>query len=343
MGDRIVTKVLRNRIPNSTFIYDNFLNYFFANTKANKIYYNPRKKNNQRVLASITRNFSKFLLVGMDTLDGFYNLRESISKIELATAIANSGGSSWVINFSWNNSSIHENLLTALKNAQMAGVKFVARDSDSSARLSKQGIVADVCPDLAFLINEIQSKPRKRHFHKTKHAEKYAVLAPSFTFGRLSEQIELFVNISLKLRDLGITPILYASVTQFRKGDQIIIKRINAKLRTFNLQPMPIYRDEISLYYILQESVFVFSGRMHVAIVAFTNLVPVFIFEYQGKSKGLLKDLGMPPIFNSKPEIKDKEFKEFVNNNLVLRKNLNEMIPLFRDKVNQLLLKFVSY
>lgn len=342
MGDRIVTKVLLHHFPEATFLYDNLYNYLFTNNSANKLYFNPRKVGSNKKIKSLQNKFSKFILLGMDGLDGFYNLRESLIKIQMAAAIAHSGGTSWIINFSWNNASIHESLLSALHDAKVAGVKFFARDSESSARLSVHGINAEICPDLGFLITENGLITDESFSANKKQDRPYAILAPSYTFGQFNQQVETFSKIALLLLEMEMTPVLYASVSHLRKSDMKLAKHINRNLKKMNLPELRVLRDEYALVSILLQSNVVVTGRMHVAIVALANLVPAYIFEYQGKSTGLLKDLGLNASVSPTLDITNAEFNDFVHRNTSYRAILKSRIPSIKTKVNILLKQIIQ-
>ena len=337
MGDRIVTKVLFGRLSEATYLYDNYFNYLFGNKLAKKLYFNPHGKRVATKITSLTKGFSKYVLLGMDTVDGFYNKNEARIKIEIATAFAQSGGTSWIINFSWSNSHIDDSLLSALNHAREAGVKFVTRDSVSCGRLSALGINSKVCPDLGFLITEYDFAPKTENITSGQGRKDYAVLAPSHTFGKIPRQIKAFTELAISMRTQGLTPVMFASVTNIRKSDSLLAHRINHKLTQLDQHKMPLVRDETALMVILQQSKLVITGRMHVAIFALTNLVPSYILEYQGKAAGLLRDFGFESLSSLDPEISDDVLRGLIDNSNGYVEVLKREIPLFKHKASQLL------
>ena len=337
MGDRIVTKVLFERMPDATFLYDNYFNYLFGNRDAKKLFFNPNQNAVSKAILELTEEFSKFVLLGMDGLDGFYNLNESRTKIEIATAFAQSGKSSWIVNFSWNHLEIDKTLLVALHQARDVGVRFVTRDSQSCARLVSLGVPSTVCPDFGFLISQHKSITDPETFVIGRDGRDYAVLAPSHTFRMIPRQIDSFAKIAISLRIQGLIPVIFVSVTNIRKSDSLMAHRINMRLIKLNQPKMPILVDEETLDSFLQKSRLVITGRMHVAIFALSNLVPSYILEYQGKAKGLLSDLGLESLSSINPEISDEFLSDFLDNSNQYSEILRNRIPLFIRKSKHLL------
>ncbi len=337
MGDRIVTKVLYQRIPTATYLYDNLLNYLFANKSADKIYLNPHRVFQKRKMKSITKKFSKLILLGMDGMDGFYSLRESLFKIELAIRFAQAGQTSWIINFSWNSSDISQELMESLQRAQNAGVVFIARDTLSQNRLAINGISVNVRPDLGFLITELEAENYEFDVKKENKKRNWVILSPSYSFGKTNSQILNFSELCIKLRARGYFPILYISVTNLRKGDLKLAKKINRQLVNLNHQRMEIHRNEKYLNFALLNSAFAFSARMHVAIVALAHHVTPYIFEYQGKSTGLLKDLEIGPLPSPSLEITTKEIEVFLSCLSKNSENLTLRIPILKRDLIQFL------
>ena len=342
MGDRIVTKILNNQFPQATFIYDNYFNFVFGNRTAKKKYLNPRNRKSTKKFALFSGEFSKFILFGMDGVDGYYSLRESKFKIELASSIAQAGGASWIMNFSWNNSTIDSSLLSALNDAQVAGVKFVARDSKSCKRLDAHGIKARVCSDLGFLITENRKISNIDSRAGRVQKKDFAILAPSYTFGKHRRQIIGFAEMAISLRSQGITPVLFASVTNLRKSDVVLAKRINRQVVRLEGASMPIYRDEQSLTEILGQSCVVISGRMHVAIVALAHLIPPFVLEYQGKSSGMLSDVGLKTLVSENMDISNIDIQNFIKNSSEYSEILGSRIPIMKNEISNLLNEIIN-
>lgn len=336
MGDRIVTKVLLHYFPNATYLYDNHINYFLARGPHSKVFYNPRKRNSKSMEHKLLSQYETFILVGMDAVDGFYNLRESISKLRLASKAALNGGQSWIINFSWNSENVAPELLNILKTAHTSGVNFIPRDSISSQRLLRLGISTRMIHDLAFLAHEIL-KPKEKLPHKDPKERKYVILSPCFTIGHLELQLEGFITAIAYLRKHGIEPILFASVTNARKSDKQLAEKINKLLARNSEKRVKIFHQEKELLDILDETHFVITGRMHVAILSLASLVPTFVIEYQGKVSGLLEDLKLNGLFTQNPKITESDVNLLLNNGEAYRNVLSLNIPKFRKELADLL------
>jgi polysaccharide pyruvyl transferase WcaK-like protein len=336
MGDRVVTRVAQKYFPNATYLYDNYINYLFANPSAAKIFFSPHRKKATLKIAQLIRRYQKFILFGMDGIDGHYDLRESISKLRLASEFALKGRQSWVINFSWNSSNIVPELKIELYRAQQAGVNFVARDSISARRLTQLGITARIVNDLAFLALDV-IEPEKRFFEKETAIERFVVLSPSRSFGQLQSQVDQFARIIPFLRLKGLQPIIFTSVTNFRIGDKRIAKKINHILESKSEQRLAIISSENQLLQILTSTSFVITARMHSAIVALSSQIPVFILEYQGKVAGMMEDLNLTEHFRDIPVISENEINQIIRDETKIKKILEMKIPSFKNQAEKLM------
>lgn len=341
MGDRVVTKVAQKFFPEATFLFDNLLNYFFADQSLSKIFYNSRHNKSEVKMNKLVSKYKKFILFGMDAIDGYYDLRESISKLRLAREFAAKGRHSWVINFSWNTDQINPELQYEIYNAHESGVKFVARDSKSAQRLTYLGIKATTVNDLAFLSPEV-IVPKELNVGNKNKDQRYVVLSPSRSFGNIKSQINFFVEIVPYLRSHGLHPVIFTSVTNLRIGDKGLAKKINLLLERNFEDCLPIVSTESQLLQLLTTSCCIISARMHAAIVGLSNHIPVYVLEYQGKVAGMMEDLDLPEYFTTIPNIPKYELDRLILDQSNYKKILEKQIPFFQSRAENLMKKILD-
>lgn len=317
LGDRIVTERIIRDFPHATFIYDNFINYYFV--KQIKKIYLPRGSS-KRYPEDILKNFDKVIIIGMDAIDGFYDLKESRNKIALATLFATNNKLAFIINLSWNNNPKASELEYEVKKASDVGVRFFTRDSISENRLRNLGVNAKTIPDLAFsylqCIENAEELDSNRHF---------VILSPCHTVSQTKSQVKYFTEIAVRVNEMGFTPIIFLSVRHILKGDYWIAKKIQRNYKKIaKNKPLPLISKIDGMQIYLNNALLTFTARMHIGILSMSRGVPAHFFEYQGKTSGMQKDWGLENHVRSSFEIEINQIAKLLNNSEIARKQISE-------------------
>jgi len=306
-------------------------------------------------LIKIFSSFKNFFLLGTDMLDGNYADWYTLGLLKLTHQAAFSGLNVRVVGFSLNEIQDPKSI-TALNNLPK-NVKLYVRDPVSLKRaqsvLTKQKLV--LTADMAFRLNPVVENDSVKEymkrilsykenaftiigininpqlFLKTKDLENLIISftdAISKTFNYLNSNVA-FVLIPHDFRktnnDLLLLQNIYDKLSEKIKNQTILIKH-------------KVLASEIK--YIIAYTDFVLTARMHVAIAALGQKIPIACVVYQGKFEGLCKhfDIKNNTIEPSEAIIPDKLF-QLIKTLINSKETTKKLLEINFEKVQSLSLR----
>lgn len=263
---------------------------------------------------------AKLLVVlGADIMDGFYAPMDAVSRWWLADLTARWGGRSVVVGFSFNDRPSRW-LRTPLAKLS-ARVELRVRDAASLARLERFcGRRADLVADIAFLLEPATGSAevaRVLSWAREEAARGRVVLGfnvhPMLTAGGTRREVRHLIESSVHAlneirRRRPVSVLLLSHDDRPEKGDRVCLEPIAAALATSGsggvlLPARPMCAAELKAAAGATDCLM--TGRMHLAIAALGQGVPVGAFTYQGKFQGLFQHFGLPESLLVSPDEPD--------------------------------------
>ncbi|HCE3404579.1 TPA: polysaccharide pyruvyl transferase family protein [Vibrio parahaemolyticus] len=233
-------------------------------------------------------------LIGADVMDGFYSEYRSISRLGLLDVASSYVDDVRLLGFSFNEEP-RKSIVRYMKLLH-ENVKLQPRDPVSAKRLTDRTIKNRLVSDLAFsLCNDkeffINKTPASEWMDKNKyicvnlnaiHRQKYGE-----AFSDIVESLVKEINYKTNFHIVFVSH-------DFRKFDNLTdleyAKLIAEKIGLDEGKDYTLIDQDLTasnLKYLASKSEFTLTGRMHFAIGALGNSVPVIMFGYQGKQEGL--------------------------------------------------------
>jgi len=262
---------------------------------------NGRRRSRARDLATFQALISEamsFSVIGADLMDAGYQLRGPSLSWALATGAALAGIDTRVLGFSWGER-VPETIVAAARRASAAGVQLFARDPDSAARLTQDGVtgVTEVV-DIVFTLPGVDvDTPEWEHLHRAYEAgQEIGYLNIS---GLIAARIDLrddYVKVVNAMRDLGLRVVLVPHVDN-AGGSDIAAGREFAAYCARQGSPVDTIDRLLAprqVRAIAGLGKVVVTGRMHLGILAISAGTPAMVLSTQGKVSGLLGRIGHP-------------------------------------------------
>lgn len=293
------------------------------------------------------RKFDYFYCMGADVMDGYYSPLESCQRILYLDLAARSGVKAVALGFSFN-SSPDPRVIRLLRQLP-SSVRLNARDPISAERLkSVLNRSVEVVADLAFMLDPSQLNFGLRginDFLVHQHDRGRTVIginvhkllvhrqdpeAQSRLISAVATAMERLSN------DFPTAFVLIAHDFRGDDNDGALLKRIHDDLPT-QLQECTLLIDGVmtagEIKTLCAELDLVVTGRMHLAIAALGQGVPIAGISYQAKFEGLLMHFGMDetllltPDQAQDPMVLSNFIAAMVKRHLDLRLQVREHLP----------------
>lgn len=281
----------------------------------------------------------EIIFIGADTLDGSYNPYKNSMWISIANFLEVSGMSVSFISFSFSdtpNKEIVQKISDCRKN-----IKFCARDTFSKHRFENHCLKpANLVADLAFLMpSSTQNTVVIDFLSKIETQRKNYPLLIGLNVNYLGQKDQL--KEIVKSYSQAITSILNSSTIcgfvliphDFREGqsDLVVLNKIYKNLDKEVQSKVFILNSKYSAWdakKIVGMCDLVFTGRMHLAISAMSQCIPIYCFSYKDKFEGLMKHYNISNNLMNKNKVtnisKLKEFLDFGTSNYLEQRKLLE-------------------
>lgn len=233
---------------------------------------------------------SSYSVVGADIMDGAYSYRHSVRRISTATYAALAGVDSRILGFSWNESPDPRSAM-AIRDAAAAGVKLLTRDPASARRLrTLVGDRVQEAADVAVSARWVSQDAVARFCPGLKPP--YAVLNANGIIGGAFDQVPDYVAIVRWLVQRGLSIVLVPHDSRPGVSDVAECRRVYEAVQgpVWLVDKILSPRDVRGL---TRGADLVFSGRMHLSILALWSGVPSVTLARQGKVEGLAELFGL--------------------------------------------------
>lgn len=246
-----------------------------------------RRRRDLRMFASVTRRARSMSIIGADIMDGHYNVRASVNRSVLAEFAAGEGVDSRVLGFSWNGRP-KGSARRALARAGESGVRLLARDPHSLKRLEADRICGvEQVSDIVFGATTVapdQSGPRST-------ARPLVVVNASALVAR---KLDLTADYVALVRSLASVADVLLLPHVLRSGDDDLIacRRIHELVDDPRVTLIDRLLTPSQVRTLARRARAVFTGRMHLAIIAMSQGVPAVVLNTQGKVDGLAELVG---------------------------------------------------
>jgi polysaccharide pyruvyl transferase WcaK-like protein len=296
----MVEAVLRENIPGATLITEKTRFYFERNYPELEFTQIELRRlfgpGDLRSLASwyrvgrISVEAKSLALIGADTLDGNYSVLESVAKIRLVNLAAELLENAKAFGFSWAEKS-SPIALRELRRARLA--QLCVRDPRSLERLARQDFenLAEVS-DLTFCLEPSpllrSNSPAVLSLMSEIAGQPFVVINLSGLTPTTRGLFEPVRELAKHLIGKGYRVVLVPHVA--RKGDSDLdqLQALADELQDSNLS-LFVARLPAEVSSVIHEATLVLTSRMHLAITALRNSVPVMCFATQGKVEGLFR------------------------------------------------------
>lgn len=262
-------------------------------------------KSKKTVLYFISKIFfyDQFYCIGADVLDGFYSENRTLQRIRLVSLAAQTGAESSIVSFSFNPKPTPVSV-TALSNLP-ASVRLCSRDPVSCERLQHAlSRPVELSADLAFLLQPTPNSKISVEVSKwasTQRASDRIIIGINANSLMGSDQISFSSDKLVRVytdalsqafsEDSSLSFLMIPHDFRGKNSDKEILEHLldslpeKIKLYCFQV-PTPCTAADVKA--ICSEMDLVLTGRMHLAIAALGQKVPVACITYQGKFEGLL-------------------------------------------------------
>lgn len=258
---------------------------------------------------------SELLLIGADALDGHYAPQVSASLLMLADLAARGGLPSRVSGFSFNESP--DPALAEVFDGLSPALQLNVRDAVSLARLQAfSRAPVRLVADVAFLLQPEPGPAQAglRDWVDVQREQARCVLAVNLHPMLLhragqARQAALLDSVAAALRPLlreqALALVLVSHDQRSVDGDVRCLQGLAARLLPEFGDRLYLLDDRCSAAEVKAAMALVdavFTGRMHLAVAAMGQGVPVAVLAYQGKFEGLLQWFELPQALRVAPE-----------------------------------------
>ncbi|GLJ60717.1 hypothetical protein GCM10017576_08460 [Microbacterium barkeri] len=236
-------------------------------------------------LARVLNSATNLSIVGADIMDGAYNAKASTRRSLIAARAAAAGLDVRILGFSWNGQP-DAAAESELRAASEHGVRLLARDGSSSARLRAAGMsnVTDVA-DIVFTSSSLSDAP------VVPGGGPYAVINASGLVARSVDQTAAYVSVIERLHEQGIGTVLLPHVVR-AEGDPAQLALIHERLSPQARERSLLITEELEpaqVRALAAGAEFVVTGRMHLSVMSLRQGVPAVVVATQGKVEGLME------------------------------------------------------
>lgn len=252
--------------------------------------------------------YERFFVLGTDVMDGYYGPRDSLQRIAVAKMASQAGVPTRIISFSFNNRP-DAACVEALK-ALPADVRLFGRDPLTLQRLiNNLQRPVDLVADVAFLLEPAPDTAKVQsvyHWVETERHQGRVVIGINANHILLEQVKDLtpdrLVNAyaaamqEITQRYPNASYLLIPHDIRGRVSDVMLAESIHAAVSDevrnhCMIIPTPVKPSEIKA--MVAGLDFVLSGKMHLAIAALGQGVPVICVAYQDKFEGLFQHFEM--------------------------------------------------
>ncbi len=247
--------------------------------------------------------YSDFMVLGADVIDGLYSFTDAIRRLRYARLAANLGLRTRLLGFSFN-ASPHPAVVRELAQ-DMTGITFCLRDPISLERFgqlcdAETRLVADV----AFLVEPSGPSERTAAVKEFTDAQRQAGrrvvglnIHPLFDMTHGSGAVASLARSlgELVRRQTDCAFVLIPHDYRPKFDDRVALRKIQEAAAAPDrvlLVSEPLFASQIKEICGYLDGVF--TGRMHLAIAALGQGVPIAGIVYQGKFEGLLEHFELP-------------------------------------------------
>lgn len=300
------------------------------------------------ILKSAT-GYDYLFVLGADVLDGYYSDTGSNKRLMLADCASRLGMKTALLGFSYNESPAKLSL-RGLKQLPK-DVKICARDPVSYARLKKRMSTAPIqTADVAFLLDP--EKPHDPDFlawlEQTQASSSpiYGINAiftsKFFTDKSVQSQtnyLNFYQNLIKALLERHPNARFVFIPHDYRPdgiGEGPVLEHLYYSLPTSIQSQIYLLTKHYSaaeIKWLAGQLDFIVSSRMHLAIAAIGQGIPVFCFEYQGKFQGLFELIGMPELLSSMeaaladPQTLIESVLQHIDRGATIQERMQQKIP----------------
>ncbi|MEJ5946854.1 polysaccharide pyruvyl transferase family protein [Pseudokineococcus basanitobsidens] len=236
-------------------------------------------------------------VVGADLMDGGSGHRPALHLALLATAAARRGVPTRVLGFSWS-ADPHPACRRALVRTGRRGVRLMARDPRSAARLREAGVpgVEEVA-DTVFSTADDLDPSLADELLGPRGDRPLVVVNASGLVGTRVPQLPDLRAVVEHLRRRGALVVLLPHVQRPGGDDVVEVRRLAAALAGDDgvLHVDRLVRPA-QVRGLVDRADAVLTGRMHLAVMALSRGVPALCLATQGKVEGLMDLVGTPEL-----------------------------------------------
>lgn len=268
------------------------------------IWFNYLKSNQ---LVKELRNAHWLVVMGADTLDGFYSRKESLVRLLITSFNALDGSASSVMSFSFNDNP--DSCVSRAFRRLPSSVNLCARDAISLQRIVlASGKVSEAVADLGFLLEPKLGCDLEINVglwcasHRAAGRKVLAWNVSPHCLKLLSQDLsDTAVNanaaaIARLLTNKNVAVVLVPHDFRGHASDSDLLERIDFKLANVDRTRLMRLKGPYSAEEIKATCAhfdFLFTGRMHLMVAALGMGVPAAAIEYQGKFSGLFQHFGL--------------------------------------------------
>ncbi|MAI37317.1 polysaccharide pyruvyl transferase family protein [Alteromonas sp.] len=276
---------------------------------------NDGRKSNLTLAIKLLK-YEHLYIIGADTLDGGYSPAKNLAWVNIANLASELGVAVSFISFSFSNEP-NSSVLDALSKSN-SNIKFCARDPASKNRFEQlTSKPAKQVADLAFSMVPVYDKEHVKKFRDWLESEKKAgKIIIGLNINTLPLDIPIHQIVSNFYGAIKKTLNNYENVTfallphDFRENqsDEAVLAQLASKLNEpdrIRLFRGPFHASEVKA--VVSGIDMLISGRMHLAIAALSQGVPVFCFTYKDKFEGLMAIFGLDNTLFDKSLISSEE------------------------------------
>ena len=243
--------------------------------------------------------YDNFIVIGADVLDGGYGIDGSLALLKLTFLANKLGLETFILGFSFVNRNY--NVINSWLRKVSKNTPLFVRDPISFERL--QSFISDnliLSADISYNIkpNDYNTPKMTNDFvaHLLKIKENGDILLAINLVGWNINNIDSFLDnfvkeiLQLEKTNLCIVLIPHDLREAYTGSDNKILAQLHSKLKKYtslNVKSADFIKTGIEAKKIVGVCDVLISGRMHLAIAALSQNIPVLSFVYQGKFEGL--------------------------------------------------------
>lgn len=255
-----------------------------------------RVRRHRRQLIELIARHSSMGVIGADIMDGGYDRREATTRYAFLAAANRLGLDTRVYGFSWNGRP-DEPVVDAVR-ATQPETRLCVRDPHSLRRIEPLGGAAGwrtvLVTDTVFSLPLPVDRPSVVDAHAAPSERPLAIVNVSGLIMGRSNLLDDHVAVVRELLGLGCDVLLVPHVIRPGDDDAEACRNVGAQ---FADEPRVRLIGErltpTAIAQLTRQASVVFTGRMHLAILALSQEVPAVVLTTQGKVSGLLELLAL--------------------------------------------------